>query len=280
MRIFLGLGGALLGAFAMGAVAAVATAHAPALWPVVRYLWPSTFTPAPGAALPLSLSEGDDGAVAPPWPAAQTRRFFLRSVAGQENRDTLAVQADDSSRALTPPLPPGAALLALDLSESVGRLDLAQVRAHCPNRAAEGHASSTPSNGTVRVRQFTSCKTVVRTPGSQSGGQLVSARSGLHGDIRPLIDPSAMQVGGDLPVMLLAGGGPQENVELTVHAPDGSVRSVRSAPEGMANVSIDRAGVWRMAFQIALPARAGDAEWDLFTASLSFEVNEPAEVKP
>lgn len=89
----------------------------------------------------------------------------------------------------------------------------------------------------------------------------------------PESDPAALQAGGALPVRLMLHGKPASGVKVEA-ATEGSIATVgRTDSGGRITVPIGKAGRWRIS-GVAIERTSGDADWQSFWASLTFEVRQ------
>ena len=192
------------------------------------------------AGLRLTLS----AEVAPDWRQANIAFLALRSAGWQTGVDTMKALGRDVDVAL-PEL--GCTMLVADLGrpEDRGFSDSWQ-RTRRSTKAVVCHDSGDPAQDLAARRR---------------AGAVLLARAGTRDEVRPLANPATAHAGAYLPLRLYAGGEAAAGVEVVAQGPDGRSRVTRSDAHGIATVSLDAAGPWRIWF------RAGDR-----VAELVFDV--------
>jgi hypothetical protein len=97
-------------------------------------------------------------------------------------------------------------------------------------------------------------------------------KTGQAVEIRSLMDPTVTPPGSDVALRAFSDGGKVAGAHLTArHIQSGRVQELTTNTEGIANLHISDAGLWRIEFHRATKL-AGDpeAEWELRTATLTF----------
>ena len=244
-----------------------------------RFLEPASATVALGDRVGISVVEG---AAARAWPGERVAHFLARTAWTQDNRDTLeAVPAPDGDGvpgAAWTADRPGVLLLGLDLEpglETVGAESFGRFLARAlPAERRGAIASALPEGGEVSVRRVESAKALVRV--SADGPEPVSianSKTGQAVEIRPLLDPTLLTPGGDLPLKIYAAiPGPAGGVVTATNSTTGEVLSAPLAEDATANLTIPSAGRWRLEFHAVAPDETGEADWLVHTATLTFEV--------
>lgn len=246
-----------------------------------RYLTPDRFATPSDAELILRIEEtGGAGRRAVSWPADSIRRYFVRSLAAQENRDTVPAAPGRSDGAVVRLTHAGMNMIGVDFHprlDTIAAAELRQLRPAPLSRDEEVALAGLPEDRPVRVRRIESCKAFVRVEGDEpyDSTQVATGKSGQAVEIRLLANPALVPVGGDLPIRVYVDGDKCGGVVVrAVHADTGVTRECSVSEGGFANLTISASGVWRVEFTKAAPAEAGDkaeADWILWTATVTFE---------
>jgi hypothetical protein len=245
-----------------------------------RYLTPERFTVPAGAPFELRVDVCDGIAqTAAAWPVDDIRWFFVRSHGSQENRDALAAQPAGGGKAVFHASRDGVQMIGLDFKSRKETVSAAALRAFLEKRLLAESLPAThelPENKPVRIRRIESTKLIARTADAVDvPSEVATGKSGQRVEIRPLADPGSVPVGSDLPLRLYADGDKCGNVRvLATHVASGLVRDIAVNAGAFANLAISAAGIWRVEFSKCAPAGTGeaaDADWIVWTASLTFE---------
>lgn len=244
-----------------------------------RFLEPASAAVSLGDRVGISVFEG---AARRAWPGERIAHFLARTAWTQDNRDTLEAEpapaGDLTTSAAWTADRPGVLLLGLDLEpavETVGAEAFGRFVARAlPAERREAIASALPEGGEVSVRRVESAKSLVRV--SADGAEPVSianSKTGQAVEIRPLLDPTILTPGGDLPIKIYAViPGPAGGVVIATNTTTGESFPVALADDASANLNIPSAGRWRLEFHAVAPDDTGEADWLVHTATLTFEV--------
>ncbi len=256
----------------------------------VAYLSPSEYAAAPGAkvALHVECAAGAEP-VRVAWPNDRADWMFISADGDQENRH--GVKADGpggDSVSVTAPQG-GAEVVGLDLKAAIVPVDaagFAEFRAKfvaAAKAGATGAPNAAPSAakaGTLRVRRYESLNTIVRVSADgqeAKPSQIVTAKTGQKASIRPVMDPTGLRAGSDVPFRVYNDGRAVGGGKLTAtNATTGQTQTVMGDSAGICQVHIEATGVWRLQFHQAVPSPDADADWNLYSATLTFEVTRAA----
>lgn len=207
------------------------------------------------------------------WRDADVGWSMLRTNGTQENSDA-APRAPGAGIGTIQTKLRGAAVAGVDFKPREVRLDAASLRKFAAERANAELPESVKTGPLVRVVQ--SCKTIVRfgdCPPAQDGN--VSGKTGQQVEIRPIVDPSGVGIGSDVPLVAYVQGDRQGNARvIATHLATGETQECITNSSGIATFRLDRAGPWRVEFHhlVKVPNPAPDTpEWTLWSASLTFE---------
>lgn len=252
--------------------------------PVTSFLTPSKYSAALGESIALRFDAGAAKDAQPaPWPAEAVQWMFVRGGGEQENRhDVRPQRAGDDSVALR--IAHSGVTVVGTLQSSVAEMTGSELRTYLQENVAADSiagASGLSADRTVRVRHLRTGKTLIRVPSED--GQLVPSavatnKSGLAAEIRPRFDPTAAEVGSDLPLMVYVDGDkcPGAKIRAT-NVATGHTTVVNADPSGSAHFRVTGAGLWRVEFHHARPlADDATADWVLYSGTLSFEVTKGA----
>lgn len=223
----------------------------------------------PNKPLVLRLTRADAGVARPgdaiAWADASLTHFFARAIGTQENRDSVLSRGDDPSALEWPAPEPGVLVVGADLAAREEALTGAQLRA-LAGLNAKGLADLAPE-GAIDVRRVECAKAILRTGGG--GSEVATSKTGQTAEIRPLMDPTRLTLPSDMAVRLYAGGSGASGARVTaLHLDSGTVARSDADAQGIANITLDRAGRWRLEFHA--PAREGEA-WLVRSATLTFD---------
>lgn len=206
------------------------------------------------------------GAKSLAWPESPAW-FFVRLAGTQHNRS-----AEDETPRGTPPAlapdSPGVAMVGVDLSESEELWSAAELLPF---------ADSPPPSARVRVlRSLTALVRVLREDGAAVQDHTATSKSGQQAEIRPLMDPTTIPPGGDLPVRVYTLGAGAGGARLVAsHLESGERLEFAADSKGIASFTITQPGVWAIESICVEPPREPAGDWTAAIATLSFEV--PAE---
>jgi len=232
-------------------------------------LTPDRFTTTPTTPIALSYpsSAASTFPAAPSW-------FFIRLAGTQENRDASNTPAAtrDGTLSLTLPLA-GVALMGLDLAPQTSQWTLDVLHAFA---LSTGHADLCPT-AAATVEHRISAATLVRVTtdsGEARPDATATSKSGLAAEIRPLMDPTTLGVGSDLPLRLYVDGEAVADARITAsHAATATTRSASTDARGIASIRIDHPGPWTLEFHTLTPLTDPadpHPRWRAASASLTF----------
>ncbi len=252
-----------------------------------RFLEPADATVALGERVSLAFVASD---VAQEWTGLGVEYFFARTAWTQENRDSVSVAADSGGLAAAWVAgEPGVLLLGVDLAARVETVSAesfaAFVRRVLPaSRRGDlvGLLESGRAEGTVAVQRVESGKALVRVEaGGSDPVSIATSKTGQAVEIRPLMDPTAIELGSDLAVRVYSRvPGPSDGVVIATNTTTGEVVRAPTNETSLAIIPIESAGKWRLEFHAVDVAAAGlggdgegeHADWIVHTATLTFVV--------
>lgn len=139
-------------------------------------------------------------------------------------------------------------------------------------------ASRIRAGDRIVVRHARSASAILRLPGTGAPSPVATAKTGQAAEIRPLMDPTALDPGSDLPFRLYAGGSPVAGARVLGTPPSGEpVLSNRTDSAGIGSIRVSRSGRWRLEFHVARLDKAPGNDVTLFSGTLVFEVRKEAE---
>jgi hypothetical protein len=232
-------------------------------------LTPTAHTVRQGETLRLNIEERTPAAaLAAPWPA-ELSWFFVRLAGTQENR-TAEVPPRERPQELTPALP-GVAMIGVDLPPRESKWTPDEFASF----ARVTGCDDAPPATDAKVLILASATTLVRVndaAGVTADDTTATTKSGQKVEIRPLMDPTTLAAGSDLPVRVyVQGEAVRDAIVLATHTPSGATVRARADTKGIAHLRIDQPGAWRIELR-SLRAPTKDADrWTIASASLSFE---------
>jgi hypothetical protein len=223
------------------------------------------------------------------WPGRDLDWLYSRPAGTQTNipGDTSARSGEELVRIALGQ--PDAALVGFDRRPWIEQVPAADFRKFLEGDVA---ASALPADWTsrikgetVRVRRVESAKLVVRmTRGAAGkeearGSATAPSKVGQRTEIRPLVDPTVMAVGSDLPLRISWADPSSVDTTIVARQPATGTRIAALSRKGAGWFTVDAPGEWLVEVHRAKPL-SGDsaADWELETATLSFVV--PAAAKP
>jgi hypothetical protein len=244
-----------------------------------------------GEQLTLRLERGDALASKPvAWPANDVQWFFIRAFGTQENRDELkpARPADDFVR--VPLEHAGVTVMGVDFKPIVATVPTKDFQAFMKRdgvttaaNAAQNAGGAGPQDAakalagqTVRVRRYESVKTIVTV--ADARGQVPPSATGISKtgqkvEILPLLDPTQVKPGGDLPVAVYINGSKKPDIKVAATRVGGAKENRVADPSGSSHFKVANAGPWRVEFHYVEPL-TGDAQadWAIYSATVTFAV--------
>ncbi len=257
----------------------------------ISYLLPDRYEVVVGREVAVHVARGTSGVLATiPWPGEGIEWFFVRTAGTQRNlaQPGTALPGEDFLRLHLEE--PDVALIGMDTRPWIESVRGNEMRKFLESAVA---ASALPSDWmaqtsseTVRVRHIESAKLLVRVvksaPGSKDewrGSATGPSKSGQRTEIRPLIDPTAIAVGSDLPLRISWADSVNVDVRVVTRQVATGTTLTSLAPGGAGWFTVSAPGEWRV--EVHRAKRLKDdpaADWELETATLSFLV--PALSKP
>jgi len=257
---------------------------APASAQGVDYLLLDRYELASGGELTLRFEREREGELArAAWPGSFDW-LFVRVAGHQETMTELgpADASEDFVRLRT--TRPGITLIGADRPERVERVDAAELRAFL---AAKVGPRSLPAGwretlggggraGGLRVRRVESAKALVRVLGGQDwrpNSATAQSKTGQRVEIRPLADPTSVQVKSDLPVKVYLPGAKRGVAVTARHVDSGRTQTFFTDDGATGFFTVSVSGLWTVEAHAArpLPDDPG-ADWEVATATLTFEV--------
>lgn len=260
----------------------LAFASAPAPAQSVGYLLPDRFEVAPGAEVAVQLQRGSAGALRPvAWPRRDVAWFFVRAAGTQQNLEDPRLGGPDGESVLVELAEPDVALIGMDRRPWVESVPGARFREFLERDLA---ASALPAEwktraaaDVLRVRHIESAKLLVRVARTV-GGKLeasvtASSKAGQRTEIRPLVDPTAMAVGSDLPLRISWSDSADVDARIVARQVSAVIAQVASTQKGTGWFTVTAPGQWQVEIHRAKwLASDPDADWELESATLCFVV--------
>ncbi|MEX2219011.1 MAG: DUF4198 domain-containing protein [Phycisphaerales bacterium] len=231
-------------------------------------LRPASFTVQPGQ--PVALTLRTQGPEPEPWPPASW--MFIRVASTQRNFDDPPRNARDEATATLDT--PGVGLVGLDFAPGEVTASRPDLRAFIAERGRAPEDAPIAGDGQVALRRVQSVKAILRAgaPGQEVGASEATGKSGQQVEIRPLMDPLATPVGGDIAVRCYAASGSAPGARLiATHEPTGQRQESTADASGIARFTLTAPGPWRIEFHELI---AGDPP-TLYSATLTFEAPAP-----
>ena len=261
-------------------VFAFAGARAPAQ--SVGYLLPDRFEVAPGAQVAVALERSSAGALRPvAWPRRDVAWLFVRAAGAQLNLEEPKLGGPDGESVLVELAEPDVAMIGMDRRPWVESVPGAGFREFLERELApsalpaewKSHAAS----DVVRVRRVESAKLLVRVArtvgGDREASVTASSKSGQRTEIRPLVDPTAMAVGSDLPLRVSWSDSAEVDARIVARQVSAGVAQVASTQKGTGWLTVTAPGRWQVEIHRAKwLASDPDADWELESATLCFVV--------
>ncbi|QOI99889.1 MAG: DUF4198 domain-containing protein [Phycisphaeraceae bacterium] len=215
--------------------------------------------PAPGGATPLEWPDS------PAW-------FFVRLAGTQHNRSAdEALTREDRTRLI--PASPGVAMIGIDLAPANESWDAERFREFTGD-AAKPAAVEVHRSATALVR-------VTHADGSPAHDHTPTSKSGQQVEIRPLMDPTSLLPGSDLPVRVYVRGvGAAGARVIARHALTGERVETVADDKGIAHLRITHPGVWTIESRSLVAPRDQGQAWIAAFATLTFEAPERREGAP
>lgn len=263
-----------------------AMAAAGAAWGAVA-LTPGAWSGAPGAEMPIRVEQrAADGYRAAPWPQ-DVEWMFVRGGGRQWNLHQPEA-SDGESRAVSVAAA-GATMVGAQLGarvERVGGEDVGDLLVREGAATADGAPAAAkqlledggaPAGEPVRVKLVECAQAVIRAADGRTermSSPVALAKAGLEAEIRLLMDPTALVAPTDVGVRLYAGFASREGQRVrATNLTTGATVEAVSGEGGIASLSLEERGVWRIEFARAeAAADDDDADIVIWTCSLGFEM--------
>jgi hypothetical protein len=284
----------ILRPFLLLLVAAVAAStRAPAQ--TTTFLIPDRYELVGGGEVAVhAANRGPDGLRTIAWPGSDLEWLYSRSAGTQTNLPATTSARSGEQFVRIALAEPDAALVGFDRRPWIEQVPATDLRKFLELDVA---ASALPADWTtritgetVRVRRVESAKLVVRmTRGTSEGKEkekedvhgsaTAPSKVGQRTEIRPLVDPTAMAVGSDLPLRISWADPSSVDATIVARQPGTETRIAVLSRKGSGWFTVSAPGEWLVEVHRAKPL-TGDsaADWELETATLSFVV--PAPAKP
>ena len=246
------------------------------------FLTPSEIRPPAARPLAVSLTrDGGHGRRRAAWADEPVEWLFVRSSGTQHNLAE-ARPVDEEPFVRLPFTAGDVALVGVDLRPVTEELAGRDVRALLEATfGAEGvpaawhEALARPA---LSLRRAECAKLLVRAAGDgphPTPSATAQSKSGQRSELRPMADPTAAGVGGDLPFRVYHAA---RHVELQTvrarHLDTGSEGRVTTFAGGIAVLHLDKAGTWAVA---AHAAQLDDGVVEIQSATLTFTTPDPRE---
>lgn len=246
------------------------------------FLEPEAYTAGSGSELRIGcLGNSAERWEAQPWPAEQMSWAFLRLGGGQHNWDQLPrLESDPRSTKLWLDKS-GTALIGLDLKPRIQTIPSKRLLTLLQRYGSVDDVLTQRvlARKQIRLKTLSSAKTLVRVAGVDgkvTPSSVAQSKSGQQVEIRPLADPTNLQPGSDFPFKLYY---PQKNLfgqQIRFgRAQQGMQELEEAVRDGITFLQLTERGAWKLeasALAELRPVVDGDADWALFSATLTFEV--------
>lgn len=242
------------------------------------FLAPESYGPEADGSVEVAFERRGVDTAAAAWPEG-VEWVFVRGGGTQENRWALEAGAREGSAEL--PLARAAVtMIGVDLAARVEEIGGKELRAFVEARgdeASRAAAAGLAGEGAVRVRRVESAKAIVRARGAPAGASSTAVdKSGQRVEIRMLSDPTAAEVGSDVPVRAYVQGDKLASSRVVAtHVASGRTAEVVTDEGGIGWWRVSEAGAWRLEMH-HLRRVEGEAEaaWELHSATVVFETPE------
>lgn len=253
------------------------------------WIEPSSFHPAVGERVAVRLRVGDEFPGEPvPRSPGRIERFALVGAAGE---DAVIGLADRDPAGWAVAAQPGLYLLVYDSNHARLSLPADRFEQHLAEQGLERVSAlrrERGQSGVAGTEIYSRCaKALLAVAPAPTGGASPvgghDRRLGLPLELVPESDPYALAGGGRLPLLLLYQGRPLAGAWVEARGGSGEPpRRVSGRTDAAGRVALDLPGLpgsgfWlvKAVHMIEAPA-GGDADWESFWASLTFEIPPPA----
>lgn len=246
---------------------------------VALFLQPSAASIEAGASVELRLRSRSLVADGPASPSAWPERIawmFIRNGGAQDNRDAVSpVGEGGASHVDVTPGAPGCALIAVDFEPETITLPGAAFAEVLSASTGVAPDAALRTRAQVRVRCVRSAKALVRVTGGVDGpidAATAVSKSGQAVEIRPFADPTLLAPGGEMPMRTYIVGDAFGSPRIRARSGESGVFvEPRVSPTPV--LALPAAGPWGVEFSHAAALRDDpDADWVLYTATLTFTV--------
>ncbi len=217
---------------------------------------------------------------ASPWPTQRIAWMFWRTADRQENRHHPEATGKQSFSIDLAPI--GASVVGVELDpviETVSAQEWQSFRERVSFVGGEGVEEGV-DNEVTRIRRRESLVAIVRAKDDISGpSPIATSKLGMHAEIRPLMDPTRIQLASDMAFRIYVDGVSvtgQRVIATHIDSDESHIITTRSG--GFGDLRIDQAGDWRLEFHRASrpPEQDSDempkADLELTTGVLTFTV--------
>lgn len=238
-------------------------------------LVPDSYAARVGVAVRVRVEQGHAAA----WNQAVWPRpvewLFVRVAGTQANMGSGDAPAPDASgRALVAINAAGVAMIGMDLAPTDSDWSPGMVTEMAGRAGVDDPCVTVP----VAVRHVRSAMTLVRVSdeaGKASPDTSATSKAGLLTEIRPLMDPTRMVPGGDIPVRVyVEGEAVNGGVVWATHMATGKTQRVKADAKGIAGLRIDAAGEWRLECHVLRMGKEKGEAALAASATLTFEAPE------
>lgn len=205
------------------------------------------------------------------WPTPM-EWLFVRVAGTQANVGAGDAPAPDvSGRAPVTIRAAGVAMIGLDLTPTDSDWSPVMVSEMAGRAGVDDPCLTAP----VAVRHVRSAVALVRV--TDAAGETVpdstpTSKAGLLAEIRPLMDPTRMVPGGDIPVRVyVEGESVSGGVVYATHMATGRTQRVKADAKGIAGLRIDAAGEWRLECHVLRMGKEKGEAALAASATLTFE---------
>jgi len=240
------------------------------------YLVPDRYELASAGEVAVHLARTGAGVLERvPWPSEGAEWLFVRSAGTQLNLDDARPRLASEDFVRLSLTETDVAVIGIDRRPWIEEVSAADLRKFLEAEVAsgalpEGWRERIPGTR-VRLRRIESSKVLVRS-GSDGSATAVS-RTGLRSEIRPLVDPTAIVPGSDLPLRVSWSDSAAGVAAILVQPPSNAVRRAVLSRDGAAWFRVDAPGPWLVAVHRAKVLDADPAaDWEIESATLSFTV--------
>lgn len=246
----------------------------------VSYLTPDSYAASVGDSVCLRFFGGAAKDARPTtWPDNRVDWLFFRGGPEQHNQHNVRPAHAGENFVRVPLRHMGVTLIGVDQRPLVCETTVGDLREFAQEHVAPDEMLErlSGSNVKLRVRHVTSAKTLVRVTapdGRRVPSAIGTSKTGQVVEIRPVFDPTAIQVGSDLPLSVYIDGEKKAGVKVQATGlRTGKTTSYITGPGGAGHFRVTEPGVWRVQVHHAEPLHADpSADWVVYSGTLTFEV--------